>query len=105
MQEKFSEGLQDLNDMDEKEVWERLTSVEASVKSAHHRIDSIEKLTQSVSDMVVEVRHMREDVNKVQSEMEIVKNRPIKIYDKFLWAIAGAAISGVISLVLTSFAP
>ena len=91
--------------MDEKEVWERLTSVEASVKSAHHRIDSIEKLTQSVSDMVVEVRHMREDVNKVQSEMEIVKNRPIKIYDKFLWAIAGAAISGVISLVLTSFAP
>ena len=91
--------------MDEKEVWERLTSVEASVKSAHHRIDSIEKLTQSVSDMVVEVRHMREDVNKVQSEMEIVKNRPIKIYDKFLWAIAGAAISGVISLVLTSVAP
>ena len=105
MQEKFSEGLQDLNDMDEKEVWERLTSVEASVKSAHHRIDSIEKLTQSVSDMVIEVKHMREDVNKVQSEMEIVKNRPIKIYDKFLWAIAGAAISGVISLVLTSFAP
>ena len=94
-----------MNDMDEKEVWERLTSVEASVKSAHHRIDSIEKLTQSVSDMVVEVKHMREDVNKVQSEMEIVKNRPIKIYDKFLWAIAGAAISGVISLVLTSFAP
>lgn len=91
-----------MNDMDEKEVWERLTSVEASVKSAHHRIDSIEKLTQSVSDMVVEVKHMREDVNKVQSEMEIVKSRPIKIYDKFLWAIAGAAISGVISLVLTS---
>ena len=91
-----------MNDMDEKEVWERLTSVEASVKTAHHRIDSIEKLTQSVSDMVVEVKHMREDVNKVQSEMEIVKSRPIKIYDKFLWAIAGAAISGVISLVLTS---
>ena len=94
-----------MNDMEEKEVWERLTSVESSVRSAHHRIDSIEKLTQSVSDMVVEVRHMREDVNKVQSEMEIVKSRPLKIYDKFLWAIAGAAISGVISLVLTSVAP
>ena len=90
--------------MEEKEVWERLTSVESSVKSAHHRIDSIEKLTQSVSDMVVEVKHMREDVNKVQNEMELVKNRPLKIYDKFLWAIAGAAISGVISLVLTLIA-
>ena len=91
--------------MEEKEVWERLTSVESSVKSAHHRIDSIEKLTQSVSDMVVEVKHMREDVNKVQNEMELVKNRPLKIYDKFLWAIAGAAISGVVSLVLTSITP
>lgn len=90
--------------MDEKEVWERLTSVESSVKSAHHRLDSIEKLTQSVSDMVVEVKHMREDLNKVQSEMEKVKNRPLKFYDKFLWAIAGAAVSGVVSLVLSVIA-
>lgn len=88
--------------MDEKEVWERLTSVESSVKSAHHRIDSIEKLTKSVSDMVVEVKHMREDLNKVQSEMENVKNRPLKIYDKFLWAVAGAAVSGVVSLVFSA---
>ena len=27
----------------EKEVWERLTAVEQSTKSAHHRIDGIEK--------------------------------------------------------------
>lgn len=88
--------------MDEKEVWERLTSVESSVKSAHHRIDSIEMLTQSVSDMVVEVKHMREDLNKVQNEMEKVKSRPLKMYDKFLWAIAGAALSGLISLVMSA---
>lgn len=87
--------------MDEKEVWERLTSVESSVKSAHHRLDSIEKLTQSVSDMVVEVKHMREDLNKVQSEMEKVKNRPLKFYDKLLWAVAGAAASGMVSIVLS----
>lgn len=91
-----------MNNMDEKEVWERLTSVESSVKSAHHRIDSIEKLTQSVSDMVIEVKHMREDLNTVQGEMEKVKNRPLKIYDKFLWAIAGAAVSGVVSIVLSA---
>ena len=91
-----------MNNMDEKEVWERLTSVEASVKSAHHRIDSIEKLTQSVSDMVIEVKHMREDLNTVQGEMEKVKNRPLKIYDKFLWAIAGAAVSGIVSIILSA---
>ena len=36
--------------MDENEaaIRERLTAVESSVKSAHHRIDNIEELTQSV---------------------------------------------------------
>ena len=88
--------------MDEKEVWERLTSVESSVKSAHHRIDSIEQLTQSVSDMVIEVKHMREDLNKVQNEMETVKNRPLKFYDKFIWAVAGAFVSGFVSVVISA---
>ena len=88
--------------MDEKEVWERLTSVEVSVKSAHHRIDSIEKLTQSVSDMVVEVKHMREDLNKVQNEMEKVKNRPLKFYNKLMWAVVGAVASGFVSVVISA---
>lgn len=83
--------------MDEKEVWERLTASEASVKSAHKRIDSIEQLTQSVSDMVIEVKHMREDLNKMQTEVELVKNRPMKVYDKFMWAVIGAAVSSAVA--------
>lgn len=87
--------------MNEKEVWERLTAAEASGKSAHHRIDSIEKLTQSVSDMVVEVKHMREDLNNVHDEIEEVKSRPMKLVDKFVWAAVGAVASGIVSLVMS----
>ena len=87
--------------MNEKEVWERLTSVESSVKSAHHRLDSIEKLTQSVSDMVVEVKHMREDLNNVHDEIDEVKNRPIQFYDKLMWLVIGAAVSGVASIIFS----
>jgi hypothetical protein len=87
--------------MNEKEVWERLTSVESSVKSAHHRLDSIEKLTQSVSDMVVEVKHMREDLNNVHDEIDEVKNRPIQFYDKLMWLVIGAAVSGVASVIFS----
>lgn len=90
--------------MEEKELWERLVFAESSVKSAHHRIDSIEKLTQSVSDMVVEVKHMREELNKVQNEMEKVKNRPVQFYDKLLWAFIGAAASGIVSVAMSVFA-
>ena len=88
---------------EEKEVWERLTAVEASTKSAHRRIDSIEKLTQSVSDMVVEVRHMRTDLNEVQRELETVKKRPMKFFDKLFWAFLGAAASGLVSLLLSHY--
>lgn len=87
--------------MNEKEVWERLTSVESSVKSAHRRLDSIEKLTQSVSDMVVEVKHMREDLNNVHDEIDEVKNRPIQFYDKLMWLVIGAAVSGVASVIFS----
>ena len=87
--------------MNEKEVWERLTSVESSVKSAHHRLDSIEKLTQSVSDMVVEVKHMREDLNNVHDEIDEVKNRPIQFYDKLMWAFVGAGASAIVSIVMS----
>ena len=85
----------------EKELWERLTAAEASGKSAHRRIDAIEKLTQSVSDMVVEVKHMREDLNNVHDEIEEVKDRPLKFYDKLMWAVVGAAASGLVSLALS----
>lgn len=87
--------------MNEKEVWERLTTVESSVKSAHRRLDSIEKLTQSVSDMVVEVKHMREDLNNVHDEIDEVKNRPIQFYDKLMWLVIGAAVSGVASVIFS----
>lgn len=33
----------------EKELWERLTAVEQSTKSAHHRLDSLDKLTEKRS--------------------------------------------------------
>ena len=86
--------------MNEKELWERLASAESSVKSAHHRLDCIEKLTQSVSDIVVEVRHMREDLNTVRSELDEVRKRPVAVYEKLIWLVVGAVISGAVSLFL-----
>lgn len=89
--------------MDEKEVWERLTRAEAAIKSAHHRIASIEQLTQSVSDMVVEVRHMREDMNGMRTELDEVKNRPVTVWNKLLWAFTGAFMSGAVALMFSIF--
>ena len=91
-----------MND-ESREVFERLTRNEASVKSAHRRLDVIEKLTQSVSDMVSEIRHMREDISLVQSEVNEIRNRPGKLFDKFVGAVIGslgtAAAAALISYI------
>ena len=49
-------------EVDDKELWERLTVVEQSTKSAHHRIDTLDKLTESVHIIATETKAMREDV-------------------------------------------
>ena len=43
-------------EVDDKELWERLTVVEQSTKSAHHRIDTLDKLTESVHIIATEQR-------------------------------------------------
>ena len=91
-----------MNEKNEKELWERLTATEQSAKSAHHRLDSIEKLTQSVSDMVVEVKHMREDLNKMHDELDAVKSKPSKFMDKFMYAAIGAVASGLVTIIMSA---
>ena len=50
---------------DDKELWERLTVVEQSTKSAHHRLDSLDRLTESVHILATETKAMREDVSDI----------------------------------------
>ena len=42
-----------------KEVWERLTAGEQSIKSAHHRIDSLERLADSMHEMSISTNPKR----------------------------------------------
>ena len=60
-----------------KEIWERLTKGEASIKSAHHRIDGLEKLSESVNNLAMstvqiatETKALREDYAKADERIE-----------------------------------
>ncbi len=94
-----------------KEVWERLTSNEASVKSAHHRIDNLEKLADSVNNLALstsqiasETKALREDYNKADAELQELKDKPIRRYETFVTAVittlCGGIIGYLVSLVL-----
>ena len=81
---------------DEKELWERLAGVEQSTKSAHHRLDNIEKLTQSVYSLAFEVKEMREEVCRVSKRVEAMENIPQKRWNTAVSA-AITAIAGTMA--------
>lgn len=84
----------------EKEVWERLTAVEQSTKSAHHRIDGIEKLTESVHIIATETKAMREDVSDITSRVDEIEKRPTKRYETVVGAIITVLVGAVIGYVV-----
>ena len=85
-----------------KEIWERLTKGEASIKSAHHRIDSLEKLADSVNNLALstsqiatETKALREDYAKADERIEDLEKKPAKRYEAALTAFLTAICSGV----------
>ena len=91
--------------MDENEaaIRERLTAVESSVKSAHHRIDNIEELTQSVKSLAVETKYLKEDISEVKDKIGVIAGRPSQILTVIITALITATISGVIGFILSHF--
>lgn len=90
--------------MDENEaaIRERLTAVESSVKSAHHRIDNIEELTQSVKSLAVETKYLKEDISDVKEKIDVIADRPSQILTIIITALITATISGFVGFAITN---
>ena len=90
--------------MDESEaaIRERLTAVESSVKSAHHRIDNIEELTQSVKSLAVETKYLKEDISDVKEKIDVIAGRPSQILTVIITALITATVSGFVGFAITN---
>ena len=90
--------------MDENEaaIRERLTAAESSVKSAHHRIDNIEELTQSVKSLAVETKYLKEDISDVKEKIDVIAGRPSQILTVIITALITATVSGFVGFAITN---
>lgn len=66
----------------------------ASVKSAHHRLDAMEKeiantheLTIAVKEIAMETKAMREDMNDVNKRLKEVEEKPAKNWENLIKTI------------------
>lgn len=93
-----------------KEIWERLTAGESSIKSAHHRIDSLEKIANSIHEIsistnqtVAEIKALREDFKKADERLDVLESKPVKRFETFVTALitgfAGVLIGYLANLI------
>ena len=103
--------------MDEKYL-QMIIENEQSTKSAHHRIDTLEKMLGeiradvrstnqiaiSVEKLATEMKAMREDEQKMDNRLKQLEEKPAKNWDKVIsttiGTIVGAVIGAFISLIL-----
>lgn len=83
--------------MNEQEIYERIASVEQSTKSAHHRIDEMAENNKSISEILVEMRYMRRDLNKLIERVSKVEGRPVRRYDVLVNGLITTGIAALVS--------
>ena len=83
--------------MNEQEIFERMTSVEQSVKSAHHRIDEVVESGKSIGEILVEMKYMRRDLNELLERVLVIEKKPSRRYDMIITAIITAVIAAAVS--------
>ncbi len=77
------------------EIRERLSGVEASLKSAHHRLDNYEYIIKSVHEMTVKLKFMTERLDELIMRVGAIEQKPAKHWDTLVSGILGAAAGGV----------
>ena len=86
--------------MNEHELAERVSSVEQSVKSAHHRLDELADSNRSLTEIVVEMKYMRRDLNELIERMSTIESRPARKYEHIVNALISTIIATAISFIL-----
>lgn len=86
----------------EKEIFERLTAAESSVRSLHKRVDRHDALIESIQNMTLEMKHLREDVNKVAETVDEIEKKPAKHWDSIIAAVIAAIGGGLGGAIISS---
>ena len=92
---RMMQGFIIRNILEQKEIWERIATVESSAKSAHHRLDRIEHIADSIHALASEMHEMRSDFTNVLERVHTIEERPLKRYDVIVNSIITALCGGL----------
>ncbi len=93
--------------MQDKEYLEKLIETESRSKSNTKRLDDhdkkledIHELTYAVKELANETKLMREDVNKMDSRLNVLEEKPLKEYEKTKAQVIKQVVSFIVGIIL-----
>lgn len=97
--------------MQDTELIEKVAHLEEREKSNTKRINEIEaevkenrELTIAVKEIATEIKHIREEQNKMNERLKVIEEKPIKDYEETKKQVKGKVISFITGIVLTAIA-
>ena len=78
---------------------DKLAHLEESLKSAHRRIDSIEKLTNSVYELASSIKTMQHDMTDMSGRIKTIEEKPAKRWD----LVITTAITTIVGIIIGYF--
>lgn len=89
----------------------KVAHLEEREKSNTKRINEIEtevkenrELTIAVKEIATEIKHIREEQNKMNERLKIIEEKPIKDYEETKKQVKGKVISFITGIILTAIA-
>lgn len=89
----------------------KVAHLEEREKSNTKRIDEIEaevkenrELTIAVKEIATEIKHIREEQNKMNERLKVIEEKPIKDYEETKKQVKGKVVSFITGIVLTAIA-
>ena len=92
--------------MEENEVRlrERVTALENGLRGVCARVDRIDSIVMSINEVVIELKQMRTDMNRIDRKVTEIEEKPAKRWESVVAALIGAVAGGIgtafISLIL-----
>ncbi len=89
------------------QLHEKVASLESSVKSAHHRIDGLERISEhiqslatSVAELATSLKSTKDTVEKINTKVENLEDEPKSRYETFVKATITALVGGLVGYAL-----
>ena len=83
--------------MEESEVKlrERVTKIEADLENEIAQREKLGQLVDDMRDIVIEIKHMREDLKAINDKVNTLEEKPAKRWESIIAGIIGAVAGGI----------